>query len=55
MDDYHYYSCFLKEAVAVILLPRKLLLQLGILLLDLKYGSLSSYNWTAIQIWSGYT
>ena len=52
MDDYHYYSCLLK--VAAILLTRKLLLLLGILLLDLKYGSLSSYNWTAIRIWSGY-
>ena len=42
MDDYHYYSYFLK--VAAILLTRKLLLLLGILLLDLKYGSLSGFG-----------
>ena len=41
MDNYHYYSCFLKIAVAAILLLRKLLLLLWILSLDLTYGSLS--------------
>ena len=41
MDNYHYYSFFLKIAVAAILLLRKLLLLLGTPLLDLTYGSLS--------------